>query len=131
MDSGNSGSHDRGWYVYGQGSVSADRRQTIPDPGVAIYEFTGAMIGGPGNAPPFGPPHGGCQRGDPVDCYTGLFLHKRVDLRVNDVIPIEVARTYRPGDNATRSFGIGMMFNYDIFLIGDTNPYTYQDLILP
>ena len=107
MDFWNYDSHDRGWYVYGQGSVSADGRQTIPDPGVAIYEFTGAMIG------------------------TGLFLHERVDLRIADVVPIEVRRTYRPRDGATRSFGIGTMLSYDLFLVGDTFPYTYQDLILP
>jgi hypothetical protein len=47
MEFWNYDSRDRGWYVYGQGTVSPDGRQTIPDPGVAIYEFTGAMIGVP------------------------------------------------------------------------------------
>jgi RHS repeat-associated protein len=149
MDFWNYDSHDRGWYVYGQGSVSADGRQTIPDPGVAIYEFTGAMIGLPSNAPADGPPPDGCwwggcgsnrklicsdfpgAAGDPVDCYTGLFMHRRVDLRISDVVPIEIGRTYRPRDTATRSFGIGTMLAYDLFLVGDTFPYTYQDLILP
>jgi RHS repeat-associated protein len=53
---------DRGWYVYGQGHVNDSGRQVFPDPGVAIYEFTGAMIGGgvglnlgPMDVPP-GPP---------------------------------------------------------------------------
>jgi Bacterial Ig-like domain/Galactose oxidase, central domain len=64
---------DKGWYVYGQGKVSADGRQVVPDPGVAIYELTGAMVSVPGNGPPEGPPPGGCgQGGDPVDCYKGL-----------------------------------------------------------
>lgn len=34
----------KGWYEYGHGTVSADGRQVIPDPGVALYEFTGVMI---------------------------------------------------------------------------------------
>jgi RHS repeat-associated protein len=131
MDFWNYDSRDRGWYVYGQGSVSKDGKQTIPDPGVAIYEFTGAMIGGPGLGPASGPPPGGCQDGDPVDCFTGLFLHERVDLRINDVVPIEVSRTYRPQDTASRAFGIGTMLSYDIFLVGNTDPWSYQELLLP
>ena len=37
----------KGWYVYGHGTVSADRSQIIPDTGVEIYEFTGAMVANP------------------------------------------------------------------------------------
>lgn len=124
---------DKGWYVYGQGKVSADARQVVPDPGVAIYELTGAMVSFPGNAPPDGPPPGGCegQAGDPVDCYTGLFLLQRTDLSLPGAIPISVTRTYRPRDTVSRAFGIGVNHLYDIFTIGDTWPYTYQELILP
>jgi RHS repeat-associated protein len=157
MDFYNYDASGKGWYVYGQGSVSKDGKQVIPDPNVAIYEFTGAMVGLPGIAPPPGPPPGNCpppdapppvdpcqepqqppecpdfngQGGDPVDCYTGLFLHKRTDLRINDVVPIEIRRVYRQGDSQTRSFGIGTMLSYDIYLVGDTEPWTYQELILP
>jgi len=45
----------KGWYVYGEGSVSADAKQIIPDAGVAIYEFTGAMVAVPSTAPAEGP----------------------------------------------------------------------------
>jgi RHS repeat-associated protein len=130
----------KGWYVYGQGSVSADGKQVIPDAGVVIYEFTGAMIALPSTAPPEGPPNEGCEggaansaasAGDPVDCFTGLFLHERTDIAIRDVIPIRVRRTYRPRDSISRAFGIGTNLSYDIFLIGDTNPWTYQELILP
>lgn len=121
----------KGWYVYGNGTVSADGRQILPDPGVALYEFTGAMVSSPSNAPPEGPPDGGCRDGDPVDCYTGLFLHERTDLTVKDVVSISVKRTYRPRDSLSRSFGIGTNLGYDLFMIGDVFPYTYQDLILP
>lgn len=124
---------EKGWYVYGQGKVSGDGRQVVPDPGVAIYEFTGAMVSSPGNAPPEGPPPGGCegQAGDPVDCFTGLFLHTRTDLSLPGTVPISLTRTYRPRDTASRAFGIGTNHMYDIFTIGDIWPYTYQELILP
>jgi RHS repeat-associated protein len=123
---------DKGWYVYGQGKVNSAGRQVVPDAGVAIYELTGAMVSLPNNGPPDGPPPGGCgQGGDPVDCYTGLFLHTRTDLSLPGTLPIGVTRTYRPRDMASRAFGIGTNHAYDIFTVGDTWPYTYQELILP
>lgn len=139
---------ERGWYVYGQGSVDPAGRQIVPDPGVTVYEFTGAMVSLPSNAPVDAPPPGGCggpgsgsedcdrkrcrsQGGDPVDCATGLFLLQRTDLSLPGTIPISVTRTYRPRDTVSRAFGIGTNHLYDIFTIGDSSPYTYQDLILP
>nr|WP_307733504.1 DUF4329 domain-containing protein [Duganella violaceicalia] len=146
----------KGWYVYGQGTVTPDGKQVMPDAGVAIYEFTGAMVSLPSNAPKEGPPPGGCGgsaggavgsddcngdpnqpappdgcAGDPVDCATGLFLDASTDLVVADVVPLIVKRSYRPRDPASRSFGIGTNLSYDFYLVGDTYPYTYQDLILP
>ncbi|MGC4062293.1 MAG: RHS repeat-associated core domain-containing protein [Aquabacterium sp.] len=47
---------NKGWYVYGQGHISADGKQAVPDPGVAIYQFTGAMFNGGNSPPPPGPP---------------------------------------------------------------------------
>ncbi|UEP39789.1 DUF6531 domain-containing protein (plasmid) [Burkholderia ambifaria] len=169
----------KGWYVYGQGKIAANGQQIVPDPGVAIYEFTGAMVSLPSNAPPNGPPAGGCgssfgtssvpapagpgqdcsqnvpppqpghpagqpsssrsggqpgcvaQGGDPVDCATGLFVLSRTDLSVAGTIPLALTRVYRQGDSTSRAFGIGTSDRYDIFTIGDTGSYTYQDLILP
>src|ERR1043165_3630948 len=46
---------DKGWYVYGQGSVTGDGRQVVPDPGVVIYQFNGFMINRNGE-PPRPPP---------------------------------------------------------------------------
>jgi hypothetical protein len=40
-----------GWEVYGQGRVTADQQQIIPNPGVEVYEFTGAMAADPGLSP--------------------------------------------------------------------------------
>ena len=44
-----------GWWVYGQGTVSADGRQVVPDPDVEIYRFSGAMINAGISPPPTGP----------------------------------------------------------------------------
>ena len=41
-----------------------------------------------------------------------------------------LSRVYRQSDSRSRSFGIGATHPYDIFLVGDLNPYTYQELIL-
>ncbi len=119
----------RGWFQYGEGTVTADGKQVVPDPGVVIHEFTGAMVGSPGNGPNSGPK--ACKGGDPVDLFTGLFLNYGTDLVVSDVVPITISRAYRPADNTSRAFGIGTSLSYDFYMVGDTNPWTYQDLITP
>ncbi|SMF56459.1 RHS repeat-associated core domain-containing protein [Pseudogulbenkiania subflava] len=126
---------DKGWYVYGQGAVSNDGQRVVPDAGVAIYEFTGAMISGGGNPPTRYPaPGGDCevpsQDGDPVDCGTGLFLVKRTDLFLADTLPIALSRTYRPGDSTSRPFGVGTTHPYEMLLWSNNN-YQTADLILP
>jgi len=123
----------RGWYIYGQGTVSANGKQIIPDPGVVIYEFTGIMVGSGGNPASSGPKAGngpGGDDGDPVDLGTGLFVQKKTDLTVTDILPITLRRTYRPEDNASRAFGIGATHPYDMFL-WSVNNYQELDLILP
>ena len=119
----------KGWYVYGQGFVTADRKQVVPNPGVEIYEFTGAMVGTP-PTPPTGPNGGGPDDGDPVDLHTGLFVYTKTDLALSDVIPISLTRTYRQMDPTSRAFGIGTMSNYDIYLVGDSSNYSNLNLVL-
>jgi len=125
----------RGWFVYGQGHVVQPGGQIAPDPGVGIYEFTGAMVANPNlGPPPPGPPPGcgtDCKGGDPVDLYTGLFVYKKTDAYVPDVLPLKLERVYRPNDTRQRPFGVGATHPYELLLLGDTNPYTYVDLILP
>jgi hypothetical protein len=130
----------KGWFVYGKGTVDANRRYIVPDPGVAIYQFTGAMIANPDcntcgptpPAPPLCPPDcGGPPTGDPIDPSSGLFLYNATDLSIADVIPIALTRTYRQSDPMTRPFGVGISHNYEMYLMGDRNPYTYVDLVLP
>lgn len=132
IDFWNYDAEEKGWYVYGQGTVTPNGRQIIPDAGVTLYEFSGAMVSNPSNAPPEGPePCNECQDGDPVDLGTGLFVYQKTDLVVPDTLPINLTRTYRPRDTVSRPFGIGATHPYEIFLVGDIFPYTFQDLILP
>jgi RHS repeat-associated protein len=122
----------KGWYVYGLGTVTADGVQVVPDPGVRIYELTAAMVEGQnGNASPDGKtPAANSDRGDPVDLSTGLFVLSKTDLALSDVIPIALKRTYRSRETISRAFGIGASHPYDIFLVGNSFPYTWQDLVL-
>ena len=137
----------RGWYVYGQGTVSADARQIVPDAGVEIYELTGAMVASTGFAPSSGPGGGGwsgndsssgpsTSGGDPVDLFTGLFVYSKTDLVLPGPIPVSLTRTYRQSDYITRAFGVGTTHPYDMFLIGDYCPfeipgcYAQADLVL-
>ncbi|MBZ5520893.1 MAG: Ig-like domain-containing protein [Acidobacteriia bacterium] len=124
----------KGWFIYGRGTVSPDGGSVIPDAGVELYEFTGAMVGSPNAAPPVGPPAGsgpGSQDGEPVDLSTGQFTYSKTDLTLPDVLPVNFTRTYIANDSLSRAFGIGTTQAYDIFIVGDTFPYTYQELILP
>lgn len=83
--------------------------------------------------------------GDPVDAFSGLFLYDHTDLQLNDVMPIELSRSYRELDGQNRAFGIGMALGYDLTIIVDESTsvvvsngtqytvpnYAYADLILP
>jgi RHS repeat-associated protein len=123
----------KGWYIYGQGTVSANGKQIIPDTGVVIYEFTGIMFGSSGDPASKAPKAGngpGNQCCDPVDTGTGLFVQTNTDLVVADTLPIRLRRTYRPEDNASRAFGIGATHQYEMFL-WSINNYQEVDLILP
>ena len=120
-----------GWFVYGDGRVNKEGTQVVPNPGVVIYDFSGAMVGsdvGPGTGPGGGP--GG---GDPVDLSSGLFVYHKTDLFLSDVIPISFTRTYRPYDSWSRPFGIGASHNYEMFLVGNGGGFEitpYVDLVL-
>lgn len=129
----------RGWYIYGTGRTSADGRRIVPDAGVELYDSIGFMYtpGEPPEPPSEGPPpqDDPCSpnpnRGDPVNCSTGLFLHTRVDLEVADIYPARVERTYRPGDTVSRAFGYGSAIPFNMYLYFPT-PGSYQavDLVL-
>jgi len=126
-----------GWYVYGQGTVSADGLSVVPNPGVGFYEFTGAMeVNYPQRTDTNGCGMGSGGTGggtDPVDCSSGVFIHEENDLHLADVIPIDLRRTYLSQDNNTWSFGIGTIDDYDQYLTlpPNTSVYAAITLILP
>lgn len=130
IDFWNYDASEKGWYIYGRGTVTPDAKQIVPDPGVVLYEFSGAMVGSPSMAPDWWP-FGDASDGDPVDLGTGLFVLEKTDLVLPDIIPIGLTRTYRPNDSVSRPFGIGATHPFEIFLVGDRSPYTYAELILP
>jgi len=112
-----------GWQVYGQGTVSADGKQVVPDADVGFRKIIsfGMGLSKTGNAPATAKPVGqNCGAADPVDCPTGLFIHTNTDLAINDTIPIAVTRTYRQNDTTSRAFGIGSNLSYSMFLDNET-----------
>lgn len=136
-----------GWYVYGQGGVTKDGKQIVPDPGIGFYEFTGAGATFGGTPPPANtPPPGGCDAGescganmpsagsgcagDPVDCATGSFIHRMTDLAISDVMPISIKRSYLHGDTAIRPLGYGMTLEYDMYLWGAAGAFNFQYVVL-
>jgi RHS repeat-associated protein len=124
----------KGWYVYGLGTVTENGKQIVPDPGISVYEFTGAMVAPPSMKPAEGKQcrdSSNCDKGEPVDLQTGIFQTTKTDLFLPDVMPIKFTRTYRTRDTASRAFGIGASHSYDYFLIGDTFPYTFQEVVFP
>jgi len=124
-------SGDRGWYVYGHGTVTPDGKQVMPDPGVRVWEFTGAMITNGLKAPASAIiPGASITSGDPVDLYSGLFIYRKADLVLPDTIPLSIERTYRPGDSNSYSFGTGTASLFDMRLWSENN-YKEADLILP
>jgi YD repeat-containing protein len=123
----------KGWHEYGKGTVTADGKQIIPDPGVRVYGFTGASFNVPGMVPAaiaaikdaFA-----AFSGDPVDMGTGLLVNSHTDLYLPDTMPISITRTYRQSDSSSRAFGIGTNFDYGIFLHSQ-NFSQEADLVLP
>jgi RHS repeat-associated protein len=119
---------DNGWFVYGHGSVSPDGKQIVPDPGVRIWNFSGAMLSFTREI--VEEIETGITAGDPVDLYSGLFDYKKRDLVLPDTIPIVVERTYRQEDSNSYSFGKGTQSLYDMEVVSNNN-YKEADLLLP
>ncbi|MGH9828496.1 MAG: DUF6531 domain-containing protein, partial [Blastocatellia bacterium] len=76
--------------------------------------------------------NGGPTCGDPVDMSTGISTYDHTDLSLQDVLPIQLGRSYRELDTQPRSFGVGTAANYDLAISGDANgAWTAASLILP
>jgi RHS repeat-associated protein len=136
----------KGWYIYGHGKVSKTGTSVIPDPGVLVYELTGAMVGDAGGPFPFPPLQPECKQCDPtggssgpgngdgdggVDLSTGNYTYDDDDLSLPDNLSIDIPRSYRSNDSVSRAFGIGTTLGYDQYMTGDQHPYSYLELIQP
>jgi hypothetical protein len=84
------------------------------------------MVASPTGAP-FTWPSDDADDGDPVNLGTGLLVVEKSDLVIRDKISINLTRTYRQNDSFSRPFGRGTTHPYEMFLVGDTGPYTYTD----
>jgi RHS repeat-associated protein len=131
-----------GWFIYGQGTVTPDGKQIVPDPGVVIHRLScspfniGPTPPGTGPGDHSGPDGGGSghgEGGEPVDLATGLFVYQKTDLEISDIIPIVFSRTYRQLDNNSREFGIGTSQSYGWYLYnyGLDDFSSGVDLVLP
>lgn len=82
------------WKIYGQGTVSEDGRQIVPDPGVGQPKF---CCGGGFPAPPRDAKGPGTDTlvGDPVSASTGMFHLEVTDLVLPGRIPVVIKRGYR------------------------------------
>ena len=124
----------KGWYVYGKGTVTKNGKQVVPDPGVRIWEFTGAMINVPGMiADAVGDLWDKLRNkgsGDPVSPGTGLFTMNKTDLYEPGPLPLTLTRTYRQGSTQIRPFGLGETFPYAMFMHSNAQ-YDEADLVLP
>ena len=127
------------WKKAGQGTVSADGKTVLTDPGAGIPRFCGkcgfAAINCP---PPPLPPEPSCpnqQGGNPVDLYSGQEMPTTSGLRCGGLTPIETGWSYNPVDafggraGTIASFGFGWTFDYDISFLPFTD--TRKRLILP
>ena len=108
IDFWNYDAEDKGWYIYGKGTVSrtASRsflirvwscmssparwfptRRTLRRKVRSIARSVKTEI--------------------PVDLGTGLFVYSQTDLDHSGYVPLALTRTYRPRDTVSRPFGIG------------------------
>jgi RHS repeat-associated protein len=118
----------KGWYVYGQGTVSADGKQIVPDPGVQFLRVTCIFLGQTPSYQVVTNP--ATVRADPVDVSTGLYTMEKTDLMLPDVIPIVLQRQHRSGDTSVGLFGMGQHDLYSMTLTSNPPSYTVVDLIL-
>jgi RHS repeat-associated protein len=119
---------DKGWYVYGLGTVKGN--QVVAEPGTRLYTFTGASFNSGETPAAGGHTPEGPDAGDPVDPSTGAFIMRKTDFSLADVVPLTLTRTYNGLDSQQRAFGTGMSHGFSHFQY-TTNSFNDGDLILP
>lgn len=135
-----------GWRVYGQGRVNETESQFVPEDGVALREVVtfGAAVSPNDPAPEEGMPPdpqecGECNAGtgsnatagDPIDLKTGRFSYQETDIAINDVVPVELGRSYRPSDRVKREFGYGTSAGFAYRISMKNSNYSELQLVMP
>ena len=126
------------WLVYAHGKISPDGARLQSNRAVNLPAFTPYYSGRPDYVPPpppDNPPIDGCDCGDPVDPYTGVFMYSRVDMVLPDTIPIVIRRTYQSSDTQYREFGVAWSHDYATYLYDPNGPndnnFSQLTLVLP
>jgi RHS repeat-associated protein len=101
-----------GWRLAGLGTVSADGRRVVSDPGVGISRFCGvcgtACIVKRAETQPNVNPRGP-KAGEPVDLGTGLMVVDKTDLLLSGRLPASLRRSYNPHDPFGRVAGFELV----------------------
>lgn len=71
----------------------------------------------------------GVSDADPFDLVTGIYHREYPDLYVEDSIPLNFVRTQRNLDDRSRAFGIGASTSYDMFIVGDSQKFSWVALV--
>jgi hypothetical protein len=91
--------------------------------------FVSAQVG-QADVPTSAPAASNLKAADPFDPGTGIYSREYADLFVKDTIPIDFVRTQRNMDPRSRAFGVGGSTSYDLFIVGDSEHFSWVSLIL-
>jgi YD repeat-containing protein len=108
------------WRLMGMGTVSADGKTVVSNPGVGIPKFccgaariqraAGSATGANGGD------GGGCNCGNPVDVASGNgSVFRPRPFGISRIMPVDPSLQYRSTDPRVGLFGRGMSFSYDWF----------------
>ncbi len=108
------------WKVIGEGQVSPDGKQVLPDAGIGQAQFCYTYFDlkdntdAPRKCEADDP---NCVNpGDPVDVSSGVFSYQKTDLVLPGVIPVVITRYYRTIASGIGPFGQAGSFTYDLFV---------------
>lgn len=122
------------WKLAGLGTISADGKTVVSDPGVGIPRFCGvcglvSQSCPPPPKPPQPPPTCPAPKGgNPVDYYTGQEMPTSAGLTCGGLVPIDTGMSYNPVDafngraGTFASVGLGWTLDYDVVLLPFEGP---------
>lgn len=122
------------WKLAGLGTISADGKTVVSDPGVGIPRFCGvcgllSQSCPPPPKPPQPPPTcPAASSPNPIDYYTGQEMPTSAGLTCQGLVPIDTGMSYNPVDafngraGTFGSVGLGWTLDYDVALLPFTGP---------